>query len=160
MGYSTIILHLIHKQRPRKLVLNHVAICLDLLCNLVSFQKLQQTGIWWDTKSEPTALKRLDRTTICELSERFGQWVLDHTPGFYAQPNHQALHTYKHTLKTKKPPQQATAILWHKRLGHSGLAAIKHLVQQAKGVRIKGITIVECNSCGRAKIRRQISRAP
>jgi hypothetical protein len=27
-------------------------------------------------------------------------------------------------------------------------------------VRIKGITTVECNSCGRAKSRRQISRAP
>ena len=77
MGYSTIILNLTHKQRPRKLVLENVAICLDLLCNLVSFRKLRQTGIWWDTKSEPTALKRLDGTTICELLERFGQWVLN-----------------------------------------------------------------------------------
>jgi transposase InsO family protein len=167
MGYGTIILNLTHKQRPRKLVLENVAICPDLLCNLVSFRKLRQTGIWWDTKSEPTALKRLDGTTICELLERFGQWVLNthkiwvlDTPEFCAQPNHQALHTHKHTSSTKKPPQRATAILWHKRLGHPGPAAIEHLMQQAQGVRIKGITTVECNSCGRAKIRRQISRAP
>ena len=51
-------------------------------------------------------------------------------------------------------------MLWHKRLGHPGPAAIEHLVQQAEGVRVKGITTVECNSCGRAKPRRQISRAP
>jgi hypothetical protein len=33
-------------------------------------------------------------------------------------------------------------------------------VQQAQGVRVKGITTVKCESCGRAKSRRQISRAP
>ena len=168
MGYGTIILNLTHNQRPRKLVLDHVAICPDLLCNLVSFRKLRQTGIWWDTKPEPTALKRLDGTTICELSERCGQWVLDthrirvpdHTPGFCTQPDPQAHHTHNHSSKTKKPPQRATALLWHKRLGHPGPSAVEHLVQQAEGVRIKGVTTVECNACGTAKIRRQISRAP
>lgn len=87
-GYGTIILHLTYKQRPRRLVLDHVAICPDLLCNLVSFRKLRQTGIWWDTKSEPTALRKLDGTIISELSEQYGQWVLDQTPRICAQLDH------------------------------------------------------------------------
>jgi hypothetical protein len=33
-------------------------------------------------------------------------------------------------------------------------------VQHAEGVKIKGITTVECNACGRAKAKRQISRIP
>ena len=51
-------------------------------------------------------------------------------------------------------------MLWHKRLGHPGPAAIEHLVEQTEGVRVKGVTTVKCDSCGRAKSRRQISRAP
>jgi hypothetical protein len=51
-------------------------------------------------------------------------------------------------------------MLWHKRLRHPGPAAIEHLIQQAEGVRVKGVTTVQCDACGRAKSRRQISRAP
>jgi hypothetical protein len=45
-------------------------------------------------------------------------------------------------------------------MGHPGPAVIEHLVQQSKGVRIKGITTVQCNACRRAKTKRQISQAP
>jgi hypothetical protein len=87
--------------------------------------------------------------------EMHGQWVLEY------QPLPAALfHTRRITTRTKRGPQRATALLWHKRLGHSGPASIEHLVQQSEEVRIKGITTVQCNSCGRAKSRRQISRAP
>lgn len=51
-------------------------------------------------------------------------------------------------------------MVWHKRLGHPGPAAIEHLVHHSQGVRIKGITTVECDACGRSKSRRQIRRAP
>jgi hypothetical protein len=45
-------------------------------------------------------------------------------------------------------------------MGHPGPAVIEHLVQQSEGVRIKGITTVQCDACGRAKTKRQIRRAP
>jgi hypothetical protein len=45
-------------------------------------------------------------------------------------------------------------------MGHPGPAVIEHLVQQSKGVRIKGITTVQCNACRQAKTKRQISQAP
>jgi hypothetical protein len=49
---------------------------------------------------------------------------------------------------------------WHQRLGHPGLSALEHLVQQSQGVRIAGITTVQCNACGTAKLKRQVRRAP
>ena len=119
---------------------------------------LRKQGIWWDTQSDPTAIKRSDGSTICELAELYGQWVLEyHSIG---PVDRVALHTHNHTSRTRRRPQQAPALIWHKRLGHPGPAAIEHLVQQAEGVRIKGVTTVQCDACGRAKIRRQISRAP
>ncbi|KAI1676002.1 rve multi-domain protein [Pyrenophora tritici-repentis] len=154
-GYGSIVLHL---EKGEKLVLYDVAICPDILCNIVSFRVLRKQGIWWDTQSNPTAIKRSDGSTICELTELYGQWVLECQPT--GSMDKVALHAHSHTSRTHRRPQQAPALLWHKRLGHPGPAAIEHLVQQAEGVQIKGVTTVQCNACGRAKIRRQISRAP
>ena len=137
------------------MTLNDVAIYLDLLCNLVSFRRLRHMGIWWDTQSDPTTLRGAENRVIGIVTELFGQWVLEYDPLPLT-----TYHTHKITTRTGRGPQKAPAMLWHKRLGHPGPAAIEHLVQQAEGVRTKGITTVKCDSCGRAKSRRQISRAP
>ncbi|KAF7564176.1 uncharacterized protein PtrM4_154110 [Pyrenophora tritici-repentis] len=157
-GYGSIVIQLEHKQRVEKLVLHDVAICPDILCNIVSFRVLRKQGLWWDTQSDPTAVKRSDGSTVCELAELYGQWVLEYRPN--GSEDRVALHAHSQTSRTRRRPQQAPALLWHKRLGHPGPAAIEHLVQQAEGVRVKGVTTVQCDACGRAKIRRQISRAP
>jgi len=153
-GYGSIELHLESEGEITKVTLKDVAICPDLLCNLVSFRLLRQSGIWWETQHQPTTLRKPDGTIIGEVAEVHGQWVLEHNPTsqatFYAHTN----------SRTARASRKSPAIIWHKRLGHPGPAAIEHLVQQAEGVRIKGITTVECNSCGRAKLRRQIRRAP
>jgi hypothetical protein len=131
-----------------------VAICPDLLCNLVSFRLLRQSGIWWETQNDPTTLRRPDGTIIGNVTEIYGQWVLEHNSAPSA-----TFHTHT-SSRTARASPKLSAVIWHKRLGHPGPASIEHLVQQAEGVRIKGITTVECNSCGRAKSRRQIRRAP
>jgi hypothetical protein len=156
-GYGSIDLTLKNNNNNKatKVTLQDVAICPGLLCNLVSFRLLRHKGIWWDTRSDPTTLRGAENRTIGTVIEMHGQWVLEY------QPLPAALfHTCRITTRTKRGPQRATALLWHKRLGHPGPASIEHLVQQSEGVRIKGITTVQCNSCGRAKSRRQISCAP
>jgi hypothetical protein len=62
--------------------------------------------------------------------------------------------------RSKQRPQRATAIIWHKRLGHPGPAAIEHLVGKSEGVKIVSITTVQCDACGRSKSKRQIRQAP
>ena len=129
-----------------------MAYCPDLLCSLVSFRILRHQGLWWDTKSEPTTLKRADNTIVAELQELYGQWVLE----YRTEPTQASLHA----LRTKRSPQKADAQRWHRRLGHPGPSALEHLVQQSEGVRIKGITTVQCDACGRAKLKRQVRRTP
>ena len=63
------VLRLVGPKGPTTLKLANVAWCPDILCNLVSFRLLRQQGIWWDTKGDPTALKRRDDTTIADLIE-------------------------------------------------------------------------------------------
>ena len=140
---------------PTRLVLNDVAWCPEILCNLVSFRLLRQQGVWWDNKNEPTTLKRRDDSTIACLKEAHGQWILEQHDEIQA-----AFHTKTINSRSKRAPQKADAMRWHKRMGHPGPAAIEHLVQQSEGVRIKGVTTVKCDACGRAKTKRQIRRAP
>lgn len=62
--------------------------------------------------------------------------------------------------KTRRSAQKTTALIWHKRLGHPGPAAIENLVHHSEGVQIKGVTTVECDACGKSKSISQIRRTP
>jgi hypothetical protein len=142
--------------------LDDVAYCPDLLCNLVSFRLLRRQGLWWDTKSEPTAIKRADNTVIAELQELYGQWVIEHRPMDQGQSrttiDSTAFVAHNINSRTKRRAAIASAEIWHKRLGHPGPSALEHLVQRAEGVRIKGVPTVKCDACGRAKSKRRIRR--
>jgi hypothetical protein len=153
-GYGTIVLHLKGQCGSNKVTLHDVAICPDILCNLISFHLLRRLGIYWENQHTPTTLRRANGTILGSLTEIHGQWVLEHHP-----LSNTAFHTHA-SSRTPRAARKSPSIIWHKRLGHPGPSAIEHLVQQAEGVRIKGVTTVECNSCGRAKARRQIRRAP
>jgi hypothetical protein len=58
------------------------------------------------------------------------------------------------------PRQRARALIWHKRLGHLGLSALEHLVQQSEGVKITGVLTVDCDAYRRAKAKRLIRCTP
>ena len=92
-------------------------------------------------------LRRQDDSIVAILTEMHQQWVVD------LQHGHAAFYV-RTSSKTPRAVQKTSATLWHKRLGHPGPSAIEHLVHQSQGVRIKGVTTVECNVCGRAKSRR------
>jgi hypothetical protein len=152
-GYGTVRVQAESQHGQTIIQLHNVALCPDILCNLVSFRLLRQQGIWWDNKCELTMLRRRDDSIVANLFKICDQWVIER------QSNYTTF--YMHTSsKTKRATQSGTAILWHKRLGHPGPAAIEHLVHQSEGVKIKGTTTVECDACGRAKSKQQIRRTP
>lgn len=98
-------------------------------------------------------LRKRDNSVIAILDEVCNQWVVE-------RQNDQAAYQTRFSSKTRRPAQKTTALIWHKRLGHPGPAAIEHLVHHSEGVRIKGVTTVECDACGKSKSRRQIRRTP
>ena len=138
--------------------LNNVAFVPGMATNLVSLRPLRARGIWWDTRPQTTALRRADGTALGILEERYGQFVLEYVP-----TNHDraAFFTRRNRLSswTKRGPRRAEAWLWHLRLGHPGPKALEHLVNSSEGVRIKGPTTTQCDSCAQAKMKRQIQRA-
>ncbi|PZD22957.1 hypothetical protein A1F97_11291, partial [Pyrenophora tritici-repentis] len=77
-AYGTVVIRVQGDCPTRLLHLYDVAYCPDLHCNLVSFRILRQQGLWWDTKSNPTVLRRRNDAAIATLQERYGQWVIEY----------------------------------------------------------------------------------
>jgi hypothetical protein len=143
----------------RLMRLYDVAYCEGIVCNLVSLRILRQKGYHWDNKPKTTLLRRSDDSILCSLEEKYDQFVLEDISEDIDQA---AFFTRRNNFNTwtKRKPQAGDAQLWHLRLGHPGPQALEHLVNSSQGVRIKGITTVECNACGTCKAKRQIRRFP
>jgi hypothetical protein len=138
--------------------LDNVAFVPEIATTLVSLRPLRARGIWWDTRPQTTVLRRADGIALGILEERFNQFVLEYVPNnhdraaFFARRSH-------FNSWTRRGPRKAEAWLWHLRLGHTGPKALEHLVNSSEGVRIKGPTTTQCDSCAQAKMKRQIQRA-
>jgi hypothetical protein len=61
-------------------------------------------------------------------------------------------------LWTKKAPKTGTAQRWYMRMGYPEPSALEHLINAFKGMKIKGLIIVQYRAYTLAKIRKQIKR--
>lgn len=144
------------------LLLEDVAYCPSLLTTLVSLRQLLKKGFYWDTRHKPTAIRRNDGSPGCKIQDIHGQFVLEYRP----LRNHSdstyssAFTTHKINSRTQRSTKWGTASQWHLRLGHPGPQALEHFVLASQGVKIQGIPTVECISCGKSKLTRQIRRTP
>ncbi|KAF7575422.1 hypothetical protein PtrM4_070460 [Pyrenophora tritici-repentis] len=127
-AYGSVTLRVDSADGHRLLYLENVAYCPDLHCSLVSFRILRRQGLWWDTKSDPTILRRSDDSELAVLHEKYGQWILELNDA----EARAAFSTQQPTRRTAVR-KRAEAIVWHKRLGHPGSDALEHLVNQSEG---------------------------
>lgn len=152
-GYGTVQIVTKGGNAEQTIQLDNVALCPDILCNLVSFRPLRHQDIWWDDKEDLKMLRQRDNLIVSILTEVHNQWLID------TQRSHAAL--YVHTSsRIPRTVQKASATLWHKWLGHVESSATEHPVHQSEGARIGSMTTAECNACGGAKSRHQIWRTP
>ncbi|KAL3954342.1 hypothetical protein ACCO45_009905 [Purpureocillium lilacinum] len=126
---------------PGKLRLNDVAYCTDFNTNLVSFQLLQEKGIYWDTINN--RLIRRDGTILCVIQKKHKQYVLQ-----YREVDAEN----KHAAFSILP--EATI------MGHPSPLSLQKLGANSLGVRLRGPKTTECQHCSQAKIHRQVSRRP
>ena len=143
--------------------------CPTFLCNVVSLRNLRRRGFWWDNRSNPTVLRRLDNTVVAELQDIHNQYVLQYVPTedtgdtYGAFPTHSKPRTRSQNSRTpvrQRRPRPVSAELWHHRLGHPNVEALMHLINHATGARIRGPTTVQCDQCGQAKVKRKVDRPP
>ena len=62
--------------------------------------------------------------------------------------------------RAPRSSQEADADRWHLQMRHLGKEALKRLVSNVYGVKIRGPLTVNCQACLQAKAKKQISRRP
>jgi len=160
IGYGDVDLELRNLQNePRILTLNRVAYCPQIGTNLISLRRLRQQGYWWDQRNRDDILRHNSGQALCRLTQHWDQYVLEYLPKSMERAAF-VTRRLRYNSWTERKPQRDSAIKWHRRLGHPGPRTLEHLVSHSKGARIKGITTVECNICGIAKMKRQEHREP
>jgi hypothetical protein len=153
LGYGDIDLTISGPKGARILRLRGVAHCERFSTNLVSLKMLRKRGIEWNTE----CLYLYNRGTgskLCNIYEIYDQFVIEKPElkgtTYITKPS-----SY-HTNKTIT----ADDWTWHHRMGHLGPEALKHLVQEANGIKITGISTNICSHCVGGGMKRPISRSP
>lgn len=159
-----------------KLRLYNAALCSGFASSLISLRQLRQRGIWWDISPHNNCLRRSNSSYLCALQEHHHQQVLEYQPlkneaalavialipqAVDETPKPQQQHKY--TTATRRKPIRGSTPMWHRRLGHPGPEAIRHLVGSSRGVRLltggSAISTIDYDVCGTSKLHRQVRRA-
>jgi transposase InsO family protein len=161
LGYGTVDVDVREGHRKGVLRLRDAAYCPDFMTNLVSFAKLKQRGIFWDTERN-NLYRASDKSIICSLQEIGDQQVINYRP---IERHLEAFATNqipkrRITSRDPRPPKKGDGMLWHRRLGHAGPVAVHKLGKNSLGVKLVGPSTVQCSDCSLAKIKRQESRRP
>ncbi|RFN41883.1 putative retrotransposon hobs hobase [Fusarium flagelliforme] len=127
--------------------------------NLVSLRKLRQAGYWWDQRDNKDIIRHVNGQPLCTLQQKHDQYVLEYIPAQHGRSAFAVNHPRVNS-RTAKLPNRALAATWHRRLGHPGPRSLEHLVNHTFGARIRGPITVECDVCGKAKMKRQEHREP
>lgn len=158
-GYGNVDIQTRCQTNVRSIRLFDVAHCENFPCNLVSLRQLQKRGYWWDNRPAHNCIRTKDNIVVCDITDKYDQFVIESIPEDRPED---AFVTRRHRFNswTERGPTKAIARLWHLRLGHPGPQALEHLVNASRGVKIKGPTTTQCDSCAVSKIKRQVRREP
>ncbi|KAJ8129613.1 hypothetical protein O1611_g4017 [Lasiodiplodia mahajangana] len=156
-GYGDVDIQINGPDGERIMRLIDVAFCENFACNLVSLRQLRKKGYYWDNRPPNNCLRRKDGSVVCELKDKFGQFIIEDIPWDVTKAAF-GIRRNRFNSWTERPPSAASERVWHLRLGHPGPEVLNHLPGHSKGVRVKGTTSVECDACGRSKAKRKIRR--
>jgi hypothetical protein len=143
----------------RIMLLDDVAYYSDLLTTLILLRQLRRRGLYWNNSQNPTTLRRKNNTLIATLLDKYNQFVIKYQPNNLLKAIF-AIYRKKYTSWTKKPSLKSDAMRWHYRISHRGPNAFERLVNTTYGVKIQEPTIVKCEACALAKIKKQNRRIP
>ena len=150
--YSTITLqNTIHNQ-SKVLHLPNAAYIPDSAVSLASVQKLKNFGVRWNQDNNTLTF---NGNTICQLEQHYGVYTLYYKAMTMPLPS--VFASFRDNPKTT----ETTTSTLHRRLGHAGPQALKHIPTN-HGVTIKesGPATEKCETYGLSKMHQLLSKRP
>lgn len=134
----------------------------DFHTNVVSYQKLHDKGIRWDTDIPALTWKnKAGKVHIIGLTVRkYGQWVLE-----FNQVNSESQIANQHAAfaarnsRAPLPNLKGNYHIWHQRFGHANPTAISHLQDELSGIEVEPTQLdPNCEECRLTNSKQLISR--
>jgi transposase InsO family protein len=154
-GYGTITLTIQNSSETRLWRLHGVAHCKEFATNLVSLQKLEDRGCWWNHKTG--YIHDINNKAIASTERMHGQYVIEYRPTNLSHTAFIASHRYRRAKHSRRPTV-GDATLWHLRLGHPGPEPLANLLKSTRNMSISGPKTHQCKSCAVGTLKRQESR--
>ena len=152
-GYGKIILWMKapNGQSIVRICLGGVAYCPSFHVNIVSFPRLHDRGIFWDT----------ERGLLYKAGQHLA--LVEKQRNLFLIENGDVNHSVNANIKHSSKPliSEASADTWHRRLGHVYYGSMAKLPHMVDGIAISDHqTDANCLTCELAKAKSQISRRP
>lgn len=140
--------------------------------NLCSLHRCEQATVWWHSKTRWLMTKdnqKFARTRSIGSFYLIEVNPLDQLEHFIDDPLQLYDHkgAYASTARSYKPHVSiSTMDVWHRRMGHAGKEALKHLAENVKGVQMTSSHLEDrdggtlCTECQLARAPQRISRTP
>lgn len=155
------------------LTLRNVALVDNFHINIVSEYLLRKTGIWYSGFDNTLRVgDHKDSVEVKKLLKKGNITFIDYQPrssylGSRRIPSSDAsimsplaLVTTRAKRRSQEPVQTRadTVEMWHLRSGHLSRGALEKLVLNARGVKIRGVSRLECQHCATTYAKQVISR--
>ena len=158
-GFGTVQIKLTLRDGSRRnFDLLDVAYVPDFHTSVVSFRRLYNNNIHWDTKN---LCLTWGGDVFALTPIRFGQWVLEYNEIDSSTLSKAAFAAVNSRLP--KRPLQGTLERWHQRFGHIGEDGLRKLMREVSGIMVTpGGTnkFRNCETCRLVNSKRIISRRP
>jgi hypothetical protein len=146
-GTGTVPITVNSRQGKRIMRLEEVLFIPTFQSNLVSFGRLQERGVEWNSR---TGELIHHGEHLCFVQRHGRHYLMEY------DANTDTGFSVKHSMKPKE--STASADLWHRRLGHLGKEAIEHLEGSSRNAYVEGKVSDKCHECHLAKATQIVSR--
>lgn len=156
-GVGTVRIRVQGREKLQDVKLSNVFFVPDFMANIISMDLVKNRGLFWNHRTNWLETKTGDQ--VFKIFSRYSASFLS-KQSIQDPPLANAVSSYS------QHESIASEQLWHRRLGHANLEAIRHLPEHALGVKIdnrnpKGLEPMKpCVVCVESKALRQISRRP
>ena len=154
-GYGSVSITAQLEKGTQTFTLRDVAYVSTFHANIVSFQRYKAAEGHWDTINMFLMYKN---TKVAKVQEMYGQFILEYNK-INSQITQSTGAAFPIRSALARRPSEATANIWHQRMGHLHHEALSHLSTSTEGVKITPCsTLLTCQTCHLSKAKQIVSR--
>ena len=144
----------IYLQNEWRFILSKVIYIALFPINLIFLTRLQNRDIKWN---------HVTKNIICRKITKIINRIFHHSNNYWISEKFLSnvfYNSFSIFVSMKTVDSAAFANVWHRRMNHLKPFGLHHLNKKCLGVRLKGLSMSQCDACAKVKMTNQVFRRP